>query len=168
MELYNHFDYGLELTQRMKLFVPEKATDVIYYKAPNSDTLASISNRLSSIHFPVLVAIDGKDSDFDDNDSDQLLKKPQFFFMILKPARNDDPEDILDAQRICEANALQIQAKLMADCRNYEKGLTGLMLNTFTIRSIGPVGDNLYGVIVGFNIQHGVDYSVKEEYWKTV
>jgi len=165
MELYDHITYGLDLTQRMKMFVKKTDKDINYYKAPNSDTLISISNRLSHINYPVLVAIDGKDSDFDDNDSDALLKKPQFFFMILKPARTDDPDEILEAQRVCEANALQIQAKLIADCRNYEKGLTGLLLNTFTIRSIGPVGENLYGVIMGFNIQCGVDYGVKEEFW---
>jgi len=163
MEQYDHFAYGLDLSKTMKLFQPK--AEKAFHKAPNSDTLASISNRLSEINYPVLVAIDGKDSTFEDNDAEALLKKPQFFFMLIMPAKNDDPSDILNAQAICEANALQIQAKLIAESRKFQKGLTGLLNSSFTIASIGPIGDNLYGVIIGFQLQHGVNYKIIEDYW---
>ena len=163
MEAYNHFAYGLELTQKMKLFKLNAAKS--FHKAPNSDTLASISNRLSDINYPVLVAIDGKDSTFEDNDAEALIKHPKFFFMLLKPAENDNPESILNAQEECEKNALQIQAKLIADSRKYVKGLTGLDLSSFSIASIGPIGENLSGVIMGFELGHGIDTKLIADYW---
>lgn len=163
MEQYDHFAYGLELTKKMKLFQPKAESS--FHKAPNSDTLASISNRLSDINYPVLVAVDGKDSDFSDNEAESLLMKPQYFFMFLKPAGNDDPDAILSAQAECEANALQVMAKMIKEQRTYINGLTGLLIDTFSIRSIGPIGENLYGVIMGFNLQHGITYKIDNTYW---
>lgn len=162
MEQYNHFAYGLELTQTLKLYAKE--VEKSFHKAPNSDTLASISNRLSDINYPVLVAIDGKDSSFSDNGGEVLLKMPQYFFIFLQPA-TDDPDAILTAQAECEANALQVMAVMMLHSRKYLKGLIGLQLDSYTIASIGPIGDCLYGVIMGFTLQSGIDYRVNKDFW---
>jgi len=163
MAVYNHIAYGLNLSKKMVLFQLKK--EKAYHVAPNSDTLQSISHQLSSINYPVLVAIDGRDSTFEDNDADAVIQKPQYFFMILKPARADNSADILAAQALCEANALQIQAKMIADSRAYINGLTGLMIDTFSISSIGPIGDGLFGVIMGFSISQGIEHKVLPAYW---
>lgn len=163
MSIYNHFAYGLDLSKRLKLLQPK--AEKAYYKAPNSDSLFSISERLSTINHPVLVAVDGRDADFEDNGTESLIKKPQFFFMLLLPARNDKPEDILTAQATAESNALQVQARMIHQYIANEAGLSGLLIDSFSIRSIGPLGENLYGVIMGFNLRHGIDYLVESAYW---
>lgn len=163
MEQYDHFAYGLNLVKKMTLFQPKAENS--YHKAPNSDTLLSISNRLSEINHPVLVAIDGKDSTFADNEAESLVKKAQFFFMILKPANTDDPSAILAAQAECEANCLQIQTLMKLHSRKYQFGLIGLQLGSFTLASIGPIGDNLYGEIMGFTIESGVTTKIIEDFW---
>lgn len=84
MGTYNHIEYGRDLTLKMRIF--EHQADKAFHQSPNSDTLRSISDRLSDIDHPVLVAIDGKDSDFEDNQAEVLMEKPQYFFMILMPA----------------------------------------------------------------------------------
>ena len=163
MAHYNHFAYGLDLVDKMKIFEVKKA--VSFMKATNSDSLGAISNRLSSINYPVLVGIDGKDADFRDNGTEALLKKPQYFFMLLKPANTDDDDEILAVQEEMEANALQIQAKLMIESENNVNGLTGLVVDSFTIRGIGPIGDCLYGVIMGYNVEYGIGTKIKAAYW---
>jgi len=160
---YNHFGYGQTLSTTLKVFSAKAAK--AYFKATNSDSLGSISQRLSSISFPILVAIDGCDSDFRDNGTEALLKKPQYFFMLLKPAPSDDDAAILAAQAEMEANALQIQAKLITEAESNLNGLHGLLIDSFTIRGIGPIGDSLYGVIMGFNIEYGIGTKLKSEYW---
>jgi len=163
MAQYNHFTYGLSLIQKLKIFELKK--EKAYFKATNSDSLGSISQRLSSISFPVLVAIDGCDSDFHDNNTEALLEKPQYFFMLLKPASSDNDTAILAAQAEMKANALQIQAKLITDSEYNLNGLHGLLIDTFSIRGIGPIGDSLYGVIMAFNIEYGIGTKVNADYW---
>lgn len=160
---YNHFAYGLDLVTKLRLYDAEK--ERAFHKATNSDSLGSISERLSSINYPVLVAIDGKDADFADNGAEALLKKPQYFFMLLKPVEGDDNDAILAAQEDMEANALQIQARMMQQSERNEEGLTGLVVDSFSIRGIGPIADGLYGVIIGFNIEYGIGTKINADYW---
>lgn len=160
---YNHFAYGLDLVNSLRLYDAEK--ERTFHKATNSDSLGSISEHLSNIDYPVLVAIDGKDADFTDNGTEALLKKPQYFFMLLKPAISDDNEAILAVQSEMEANAIQIQMRMMNQSERNEEGLTGLMPDTFSIRGIGPIADGLYGVIIGFNLEYGIGTKINADYW---
>lgn len=160
---YDHFAYALDLTKKMKLFKDHVADS--FFTAPNSDSLASISARLSDIAYPIMVAIDGRDSTFDYNDAESLIKKPQFFIMILKPAPTDDTDAILASQKLCEANCLQIQAKMISESWKYKNGLTGLELASFTLSSIGPLGETLYGEIMGFSLAYGIDRKIDPEFW---
>lgn len=167
MEKYNHFSYGESLSRSLRFLQPGiQRNRKVLFTAPNSDTLYSISQKLSEINYPVLVAVNGFDADYSDNDADALFERAQYFFMLLQPAITDNPEDILAKQEQCKENALQIQAKMMQDSRKYKNGLTVLITDTFTIRSIGPVGDNLYGVIMGFNIQENLEFFIKPEMWQ--
>jgi len=165
MTAYNHFTYGASLVNTLKLYSPSKTKS--FHKATNSDSLGSISERLSAINYPVLVAIDGRDADFHDNGSEALIKKPQYFFMLLAPAPNDNNEKILTVQAEMEANALQIQARLITDYIDDLNGLSGLLIDSFTVRGIGPVSDSLYGVIIAFNIEYGIGTKINETYWVT-
>lgn len=162
---YNHFQYGENLTKQLVFFAPGKERGKkVFFKSPNSDELYSISQKLSDINYPVLVAIDGRDAEYDDI-GDSLFEKAQYFFMLLQPASIDDSDDILLKQKECHSNALQIQARMMLDSRNYENGLTNLLPDTFKTGSVGPLCDNLYGVIIGFNVNDNLNYSINEEMW---
>lgn len=166
MDTYNHFQYGKWLTERMRFFSGAPRGEKVFFTAPNSDSLFSISQKLSSINYPVLVAVNGYDADYEDNSADALQEQSQYFFMILQPAQSDDADDILAKQGECKVCALQVQARMMLDSRAYVPGLIDLLPNTFSIRSIGPIGDNLYGVIMGFNVRQNIQFFIKPEMWK--
>jgi hypothetical protein len=161
MEYYKHFDYG-ELLASSHISLSSE----FYFKCSESDNLMSLTQRMSDVDGTVLVALDGKNSDFKDNNADQLTKRPQYFFMILTPSRSDDSDAILNAQDVCEKIALQIQAKMIFESNKYVNGLTCLEIDSFIIRGVGPIGDSLYGVIMGFNIPYGIEFKVDETVWK--
>lgn len=163
MDTYNHLQYGQNLVTLMKLF--QYKPDKSYFRAPNSDTLQSISNRLSEINYPVMVAVDGKDSDFSDNEAEVLLEKPQYFFMILLPADNNDPDNIMAVQETAKQNIMQVIARMMYDKRKELNGLGALLIDSFVVRSIGPMGDNLHGVVFGFNVEAGTSYKLNSDFW---
>lgn len=163
---YNHTTYGHQLSEKLNYFLPGIGKEKqVYFTAPNSDNLFSLSQRLSEVNYPILVAIDGKDSDFSDNNSELLLKDTEYFFLILNSALTDDAEDILRVQNECEQVAFQIQAKLRTDSRNYTAGLTALDTNSFTTRSMGPIGINLYGILLGFNVDSQMMNCIDPTYW---
>lgn len=163
MDIYNHKAYGQQLTRSLQLFQPREIES--FFEATNSDTLYSIDQKLSSINHPCLVAIDGSDSDFKDNQADALLETPQYFFMFLKPAASDDSVAIITAQKLCAANAKQVMFQMMHESENHLNGLTGLLVDTFSIRSIGPIGDTLFGVILSFNLEYGIVHKKNPEFW---
>ena len=160
---YNHFQYCEALIAKLKVFSNHPAD--AFFKSPNSDTLLSISQRLSNIGHPVLVAIDGKDSDFEDNEAEQFLKHPQYFMMILLPASGDNSESILKAQEDAEANLTQIMLKMLEQHDRIQEGLHGLEKSSFSIGSIGPIGDGLYGAVMGFSMKHGINTNIDKSFW---
>lgn len=164
MDTYNHAAYGERLTTLLKLF--QGVTRKCFFESPNSDTLYALSQKLSEINHPVLVAVDGSDSDFDEGDADSLFETGQYYFLLLQPCRDDDPLDILGKQRQCKAVADEIQGQMRRESADYTNGLTMLGGDSFTVRSIGPVGDNLYGVIMGFQVARAVNFERNAQYWR--
>ena len=160
---YDHFLYCSQLVEKLKLFSAH--TSGAFHKASNSDTLISISQMLSGISYPVLVAIDGKDSEFTDNDAEQLLKRPQYYIMILMPASNDNNEAILSAETEAEANALQIVALMSEHKLKLSNGLHALDKSSFSIHSTPAMGDILHGVIMGFSIDTAVSTKIDKNFW---
>ena len=85
--------------------------------------------------------------------------------MFLTPAPADDSAAIIAAQRLCKANAEQVIFKMMAESEKNEKGLSGLLVETMSVRSIGPIGDNLFGVILPFSIERGITHKINPDFW---
>lgn len=167
MDTYNHFQYADALVRSLKLFSTglDRSRKVLF-TSPNSDSLYSVSQRLSEINYPVMVAVDGNDADYDETDSDSLHETSQYFLLVLMPALRDNPDDILQKQKICRLNAEQIQWRMRQDSAKYTQGLIALDGSSFTIRSVGPLGDNLYGVVMGFNVGSPRNFTINPEMWK--
>lgn len=166
MEHYDHKTYGKMLSEELRLFREVDDPElIVFHTSPNSDSFLSISQRLSNIAHPVLVSIMGFDADFSDKLGDTLIEKAEYFFMILLPAQTDDADSILEKQYIAHQNALQIQAKMICDSHQGKYGLDELLISTCKVRSIGPVADNLYGVIFSFSINTNINYQINTDYW---
>lgn len=165
MTPYNHTAYAESLSQSLKLLENPSGRKNLFV-SPNSDTLYALSLRLSEINYPVLVAVDGNDADFSEGDADTLHRAAQYYFMLLMPAPADDPAAILAVQTLCAENAEQIQGKMRLESGYYLNGLEGLAGDSFTIRSVGPLGDNLFGVVMGFQVVQAVNFMKDGEYWR--
>ena len=165
MNTYNHTRYAESLCRSLKLLENPSGRQNLFV-SPNSDTLYALSLRLSEINYPVLVAIDGNDSDYGEGDADTLHRAAQYYFMLLVPAPADDPDAILAVQTLCAQNAEQIQGKMRLESGYYLNGLEGLAGDSFTVRSVGPVADNLFGVVMGFQVEEAVNFSYDSLFWK--
>lgn len=165
MQQYNHFEYGEMLARKLKP-ISHTNQKQRYYRATELEELEELNDRLSSAEGIILIAIDGNNSDFGYNNSDNLMELPQYFFIVAKSAPSNDTDNIFTAQAECKSIGMQIIARMMQEGRNYNAPLQFLDPNKITIRGIGPIGDNFYGIIIGFNFNWGVNYTIDKTMWE--
>lgn len=163
---YDHFSYGAELARSLKPVV-ESADEKKYYMCSESDNLYALTELLSVAHGLVMVAVDGCNSDFEMNRGDALFEIPQYFFLFLQETRTDVPGDILSKQKGCKRICREVMNRMLQEMADVT-GVTALKClvpNSMTIRGVGPVGDNFYGAMLGFNVKLNVEWKTSEEYW---
>lgn len=163
MEQYNHFQYG-ELLAKQLRSIAHTDDQQRFFPATEEEQFLSIEDRLSNIKGTILIAIDGSNSDFSWQ-SDNMTEKLQYFFIVLKNTNSERTETIMDAQKECRLIAHQIIARMMNEQFSSNYSLTTLDPDSFTIRGVGPLADNFYGVLIGFNLLNSFNYTIKPEYW---
>ncbi|MDR1455529.1 MAG: hypothetical protein LBJ01_07760 [Tannerella sp.] len=161
---YHHFEYGESLARRLKA-ISHTDTQQQFYRATEVEELSELNARLSSASGMILVAIDGNNSDFGWKNSDSLMERPQYFFMVAKQTVSGDTDTVFTAQQECAAIVRQIIARMVRDHQRYDSGMTYLDESSFTARGVGPIGENFYGVILGFNMDVGLDCRIDQTCW---
>jgi hypothetical protein len=119
MQPYNHFEYGETLAQKLKA-IAHTDSEQHYYRATEMEDLQELNARLSGARGMILVAIDGCNSDFGWENSDSLMERPQYFFVVAKATPGNDTAQIFTSQSECKAVALQIIARMMQDGNSYK------------------------------------------------
>ncbi|MDR0799794.1 MAG: hypothetical protein LBN18_08550 [Dysgonamonadaceae bacterium] len=162
---YNHFAYGEDLARRLRA-ISHTDTDQHFYRATEAEELQDLIAHLSSVHGMILVAIDGHNSDFKWANSDSLMERSQYFFLVLQQTVSGDTDTVFAAQQECTGVARQIIARIMNDAHDPKvKPLHFIDAGSFTLRGVGPVGDNFYGSILGFNRVVGMNYQINTAMW---
>jgi len=163
---YNHFEYGKMLADKLRPIV-ESTDEKKYYTCSESENLYALMSRLSSVKGVVMIAIDGCNSDYDMNAGDAFFEIPQYFYLFLQTAKTDNPTDILAKQKGCKRICEQVQAYMLQEMKHPIRTtpLKCLQPDSFTIRGIGPIGENFYGALFGFNFKLSVDYQIDSKFW---
>lgn len=162
---YNHFEYGEKLARKL---IPIGHTDEDEHYLPSDEVeeIFDLNSRMSDLAGMVLVAIDGHNSDFLYPGDDKLVEIPQFFFAIVNSTDSSDINTIHSAKTRCKVVAVQIIARMITDHNLNSEGLEMLDISSFTIRGIGPIGDNFYGVILSFTMNGATGYALNPEMWQ--
>ena len=163
MGQYNHFQYGESLASQLRS-IAHTDEQQRFFPATEEEQFLSIEDRLSNIKGTILIAIDGSNSDFSWQ-PDNMTEKLQYFFIVFKNTNSERTETIMDAQKECRLIAHQIIARMMNEQFSSSYSLTTLDPDSFTIRGVGPLADNFYGVLIGFNLLNSFNYTIKPEYW---
>lgn len=164
---YQHAKVCRELCESLRYFDKGRSLSrQVFFHAPNSDELVSVSQRLSEINYPIMVAIEGCDSDLLDTASDQQWKNTEYFIMLLDFALDTDAEAIISVQSQCDSVAMEIQRYMYRSARDPQSPFATLCYEEpITIRGIGPVGESLYGVVLKYNIEETVPSCPNPQMW---
>lgn len=163
MELYNHFKYGEQLATRLKAIHHTK-DEPHFFPAIEEEEFDSLENRISVQKGFTLIAIDGSNADYQWQ-PDNMTERPQYFFVIITNTNSNRTETIHQAQESCRLIAHQIIARMIYDSKEYMYGLSTIDLNSILVRGVGPLLDNFYGVLIGFNVLNSFNFEINPDYW---
>lgn len=127
--------------------------------------LEEVLGNLSEITFPALLVHDNAEGTIGDrNISDNYLDTPYYIFYVVKHAAYGKYEDQEKAKADCKKIGLKILAKMLRDKKRGNNGLTFLQYSNIPYQSIGPIGDNCYGVMFSFSVSDSATliYSVND------
>jgi len=162
--MYNHFSYAEMLARSLKK-VGHADDERHFLKFDEVVELEDLATQITSVNGMILVAIDGHNSDFSLNGADALQETPQYFIVILKNSPLGDLDLYYTTKRECKIVAEECIKKLLID-RHYEvNGLEHLDAGSITCRGVGPIGDNFFGVIVGFTLNDPKIFQLNPEMW---
>ncbi len=164
MDTYNHFEYSEWLARHL---APIKHTDAEchFLRSDEVEEISDLEERISSIRNYVLVAIDGHNSDFSWIRSDNLVNTPQYFIAVLRQSASGNIDALHAAKAECQGILMQVICRMMLDWNEERSGLQFLDVDSMTMRGVGPMGQNFYGVMLGFNLQKPVKFFIDESMW---
>ena len=157
---YDHFNYGESLASSHKdiSHTPQRKR---FFTAFGLEDLTTMNDSLSSINGTILIAVDGCESDSEDNGSDGLNDKQIYSFIVARNTISGNPTSINQAAKECKRICKQIRNRLFND-----PTLIGIIDRNTQINGIGPIGDNFYGTVLTFSLNVPEDYFIDARYWQ--
>lgn len=164
MDIYNHFQYSEWLARHLAP-IGHTDADCHFLRSDEVEEISDLEERISYIRNYVLVAIDGHNSDFSWINSDNLVNIPQYFIAILKRSESGNIDALHASKAECRELLMQVVCRMMLDWNEERNGLQFLDADSMTMRGVGPMGDNFYGVMLGFNLRKPVSFFIDESKW---
>ena len=162
--MYKHFEYS-EFLARHLAPIRHTDTDCHFLRSDEVEEISDLEERISSIRDYVLVAIDGHNSDFSWINSDNLVNTPQYFIAVLKQSETGNIDAVHQSKAACKDILMQIVCRMMVDREEEQNGLQFLEVDSMTMRGVGPMSENFYGVMLGFNLRSPITYFINESMW---
>lgn len=156
---YNHFQYGEALAASLRS-VAHTPANRKFFTAFGLEDLTNFEDRLSSVSGTILIAVDGCESDSEDNGGDALTDKQVYSFIVARNTVSGDPDTVNRAAYDCRLICKQIRNRLLQD-----PALSGIIDRGTQINGIGPIGDNFYGTVLTFFLHAPEEFCINPEYW---
>lgn len=164
MDTYKHFEYSEWLARHLAP-IGHTETNCHFLRSDEVEEISDLEERLSSISGHVLVAIDGHNSDFSWQNCDNLVDIPQYFIAVLRQCETGNIDALHAAKAECKDILMQVVCRMMLDWNEEQNGLHCLDPDSMTMRGVGPMGENFYGVMLGFNLRKPISYFVNTSMW---
>lgn len=159
MDTYNHFEYGEALANGL-------AWVDCFLRASSEQDPEDIHEKISRLKGCLLVAVDGKDSGFEYNQSEVLNEQANYCFLLLQQTEAGNPDSVYAAQVKCKRLAREITVRMMADYCVMANGLADLIPDSFELHGIGPMGTSFHGVALSFAVGENWDYQLDPVMWR--
>ena len=122
------------------------------------EDLVSFTDRLSSLEGYVMIAIDGHESESNDNHADALDAAYHYGIIICCNTVSDDPATIEAAFTTCDRLCREVRNRMLQELRPRISRDT-------EINGIGPIGDNFYGCLLSITMNDTEGFAIDHTCW---
>jgi hypothetical protein len=137
-----------------------------FFRISGLAQLDEVLGNLSDIAFPAILVHDNTEGSIADRSiSDNYLDSPYFTFYIIDHVEYGNYQAQEEAKANCKAIGMKILAKMLRDKNRGNFGLTFLQFSNIPYQSIGPIGDNCYGVMFSFSVPDAADLIYNADDW---
>ena len=154
---FNFFTYAEQLASQL-LAIGHSPERPRFFTAFGLEDLVSVTDRLSSLDGFLMIAVDGFESDSDDNRADALDETRHYGIIICRNTVDGDNLSMQRAFKQCETLCKQVRNRMFMD-------LLGSIDRSTQINGIGPIGDCFYGCLLSFTISSTEGFLVDKDYW---
>ena len=154
---FNFFTYAEQLASQL-LDVAHTPENPRFFTAYGLEDLVSFTDRISTLEGFVMIAVDGFESDSDDNRADALDETRHYGIIICRNTVDGDPLSINSAFQQGDNLCRQVRNRMFRDLRPCIDRST-------QINGIGPIGDCFYGCLLSFTMSSTEGFLVDSDYW---
>ncbi len=166
---FNFTEYMRDIAIKLK-DIAHTAETKKFHRISSIAKLEELLSSSSNAGYPALIVVDNREGRYLDRNSDNLLDSRYYSFYVIKNVANQDIAGREAAIKECETIIKKILGKFFNDMANDNRGIqpqTGLRnLNrdSITYYTIGPIGDNCFGIQVTFTMLQptGIKYNADD------
>ena len=156
--MYNHKTYLLNVAEKLKELQHTEDDPHFHRIYGLADIEELIANQTITSGYQLLME-ENDDNRFIDNNSDNILNRDYYAFYVAKNYEGGDFDSKETAKERCKTVAKKIISKYLKDYKEDRSsapdqvyGLFALEPGSFSMRTIGPLGDNYIAIFVSFTI----------------
>ncbi len=161
---YNHKTYTLDIATKLKELEHTTGNPHWHRVYGIADIEEFAENQGITDGYQLLME-ENDDNRFIDNRSDNLISRFFHAFYISKSFEGGSPDDKEEAKEACKTVAKKVISKYLRDYKtdaalpksNWVYGLAQLEPESFSMRTIPPMGDNYISVYVSFTLLDTAD-----------
>lgn len=142
-----------------------------FYRVSGIQAIEEVLQNMGDNFSPALLVEDELEGQFADGLSDNVRDVRNFMFYVVKRSELQDMADRQTIIRECHAIVKQIIAVMFKYYKTDNKsalntyGLRGLVKGSIAYFTLGPIGDNCFGIGCGFQINDSHDIAFDMTQW---
>lgn len=161
---FNFITYMADCATRLR-DIGHSATSPRFFRASGLAQLEELLTNLPDAVFPAMVVHNNEEGVLGDSRSDNYHDTPYYAFYIVDRVPISDHDAREQAIAASKAIGLKIFARMLRDRRNNLNGLTQLNFGNVPYQTIGPIGDNCFGVMFTFTVTNPALITYNADDW---
>lgn len=165
MYKFDFMSYMLDCATRLKE-ISHSESEKRFFRISDLYNLDEFLFNLPDAKYPAMLVLDDVQGNFADRSkSDNYVDIKSNTFIVVADAPFNDHDKVEEVKESCKAIGLKIIARMIHEKRNMLNGLIFLDTTSIVYTTVGPIADNVFGVMFSFKLTDQLSTKHNPEDW---